>query len=74
MKYGSNAAFDLAAEREERDRQAKIAQASRALRGPGTMQCEDCEIDICRERRIAMPSATRCIGCQTRHEREAGDR
>ncbi|MGI8396354.1 TraR/DksA C4-type zinc finger protein [Agrobacterium deltaense] len=33
------------------------------------MQCEDCPNDIPRERRIAMPSATRCITCQTQHEK-----
>lgn len=69
MNFGSNAAFDLAAERCEQEREVKIAEASRALRGPGTTHCEDCGNDIARERRIALPSATRCIICQTLVER-----
>lgn len=69
MNFGGNAAFDLAAERTEQERETKIAAASAALRGPGTMECEDCGNDIARERRVALPSATRCIACQTRHEK-----
>ncbi|MCD4663146.1 TraR/DksA C4-type zinc finger protein [Agrobacterium sp.] len=69
MNIGGNAAFDLAAERAEQERETKIAAARLALKGPGTMVCEDCPNDIPRERRIAMPSATRCIACQTRHEK-----
>jgi len=71
MNFGSNAALDLAADRAEQEREATIAAASRSLRGPGTVQCEDCPNDIPRERRLAMPSATRCISCQTRLERRA---
>ncbi|MBD8686588.1 MULTISPECIES: TraR/DksA C4-type zinc finger protein [unclassified Rhizobium] len=69
MNFGGNAALDLAAERAEQEREAKIAAASAALRGPGTTVCEDCPNDIPRERRLALPSATRCIICQTRLER-----
>lgn len=71
MNLGGNAAFDLAAERTEQERETKIAAASRALRGHGTMVCEDCPNDIPLARRVAMPSATRCIACQTRLERRA---
>lgn len=69
MNFGGNAALDLAAERAEQERETKIAAASAALRGRGAMVCEDCPNDIPLERRIAMPSATRCIACQTRHEK-----
>lgn len=69
MNFGSNTALDQAAERSEQERESKIAEASRALRQMGTLQCEDCPSDIPRERRLAMPSATRCIHCQTRHEK-----
>ncbi|WCA60277.1 TraR/DksA C4-type zinc finger protein [Agrobacterium tumefaciens] len=68
MNFGSNSALDLAAERTEQEREAGIAAASRSLRGPGTTECEDCGIDMDRPRRIAMPSATRCVRCQTRFE------
>lgn len=71
MNFGSNAALDLAADRAEQEREATIAAASQSLRGPGTVQCEDCSNDIARERRIALPSATRCIFCQTLFERNS---
>ncbi|MDR6102778.1 phage/conjugal plasmid C-4 type zinc finger TraR family protein [Agrobacterium larrymoorei] len=69
MNFGSNAALDLAADRAEQEREATISAASRSLRGQGTIQCEDCPNDIPLERRIALPSATRCIFCQTLFER-----
>ncbi|HCJ70654.1 TraR/DksA C4-type zinc finger protein [Agrobacterium pusense] len=71
MNFGSNSALDLATERTEQERETAIAAASRSLRGPGTIQCEDCPNDIPRERRLALPSAIRCIRCQTRHEQKA---
>lgn len=74
MNFGGNAALDQAELRAEQEREAGIAAASRSLRSPGTLQCEDCPNDIPRERRIALPSATRCIRCQTRHEKEASRR
>lgn len=69
MNFGGNAALDQAAERAEQEREAGIAAASKALRVPGTMECEDCGNDIARERRIALPSATRCIVYQTKLEK-----
>lgn len=69
MNFGGNAAFEQADMRAEQEREAGITAASRTLRGPGTLQCEDCGIDIARERRIALPSATRCIQCQTMFEK-----
>ncbi|QSZ56879.1 MULTISPECIES: TraR/DksA C4-type zinc finger protein [Rhizobium/Agrobacterium group] len=71
MNFGGNAAFEQADMRAEQEREAGIAAASRTLRSPGTIQCEDCPNDIPRERRIALPSAIRCIQCQTRHEQKA---
>jgi phage/conjugal plasmid C-4 type zinc finger TraR family protein len=70
MNFGSNAAFELADIRAEQEREAKIAAASRAVRATGSAECEDCESEISKARRLAMPSATRCILCQTRHEQE----
>lgn len=69
MNFDGNAAFDRAAELAELERDTMIAASSRALRGPGLAQCEDCPNDIPRERRLAMPSATRCIRCQTIFEK-----
>ncbi|PZP54349.1 MAG: molecular chaperone DnaK [Agrobacterium fabrum] len=74
MNFGSNSALDLAADRTEQERQTGIAAVARTLRGAGTVQCEDCSNDIPRERRLALPSATRCIRCQTRHEQRQRDR
>jgi len=66
-----NAQFDLAELRTEQEREAQVAAAGKALRTVGAMACEDCAELITRERRLAMPSATRCISCQTRFERQA---
>ncbi|MDQ1196522.1 TraR/DksA C4-type zinc finger protein [Agrobacterium sp. SORGH_AS 787] len=71
MNFGSNAALDLASDRAEQEREASISAVSRSLRAPGTPECEDCGNDIARERRIALPSATRCIFCQTLFERNS---
>lgn len=69
MNFGGNAAFEQADLRAEQEREAAITAASRSLRSVGTIQCEDCPNDIPRERRIALPSATRCIVCQTKFEK-----
>lgn len=69
MNFGGNAALELAERRTEEEREAAIAIASRSLCKPGTMACEDCGNDIAPERRIALPSATRCIHCQTLFEK-----
>ncbi|HAU74421.1 MAG TPA: molecular chaperone DnaK [Agrobacterium sp.] len=74
MNFGGNAALELAEKRAEEEREAAIAAASRSLRTLGTMECEDCGNGIARERRLALPSATRCIACQTRFEKEASRR
>ncbi len=70
MNFGGNAAFEQADMRAEQEREAGIAAASLSLRSVGTIQCEDCSNDIPRERRLAIPSATRCIRCQTKHEQK----
>lgn len=54
----------------EADARARaIAQAQAALAGEGLDECEDCGLDIPDARRAALPSATRCVRCQTLHER-----
>jgi phage/conjugal plasmid C-4 type zinc finger TraR family protein len=67
----SNSAFDLAELRTEQERDAAIASAAQALRGIGADECADCSRPIDLERRKALPSATRCMTCQTRFERKA---
>lgn len=66
----SNAAYDLAAERAEMERDAGIAVAAIALKQPGSTECIDCGDPISTKRRLAAPFACRCIDCQTLFEAE----
>lgn len=54
-------------ELQQRDRAVRQIRSSMVLKGDE--YCQDCgdPIDVCR--RMALPSATRCIECQTLHER-----
>lgn len=61
--------FDVAQANEERSRDIALSKVVGALKGQGREDCEDCGEDIPDERRKAVPSATRCIGCQQRFER-----
>lgn len=63
-----NAAFDLAEKRAEEEREAGIAAASLALKETGSIYCEDCPAEIEPARRAALPSAKRCVDCQTLFE------
>ena len=67
-----NFARELGEERVERERDVAIARARSALRHPGADDCEDCGRPIGEARRQAMPSATRCIGCQEEAEGRKG--
>ncbi|MDQ0454640.1 TraR/DksA C4-type zinc finger protein [Rhizobium paknamense] len=67
----SNVHFELAEERVERERDAKVAAARAALKKLGEMQCLDCGLAIAPERRLAYPAASRCLDCQIHVEREA---
>lgn len=51
----------------ERDRQIQRAQAKLALEGEE--YCAECGEEIPAGRRAALPSATRCLPCQTAFER-----
>jgi len=64
----SSRLFDLAEQRVEEEREAAIAAASRSLQASGTRICAGCKTEISPERRAALPSAKRCIGCQTELE------
>lgn len=48
------------------ERERAIRAASAALAGAGTTDCANCGEEIPAARRKALPSATRCIGCQTK--------
>lgn len=53
----------------ERTRQIGIQRAAAALREEGTAECIGCGEEIEPARRAALPSARRCIDCQSRVER-----
>ncbi|QPL39370.1 TraR/DksA C4-type zinc finger protein [Erythrobacter sp. A30-3] len=68
MDFGERAveastAFDDA----ERDRAIQRVRQSIAMQGDP--DCAECGDPIEEKRRAAMPSATRCIGCQSAYER-----
>lgn len=71
MNFASNAAFDLAEQRIEEEREAAIAKSCAALRASGTEDCVDCGCTISIARRRVYPSATRCLECQEFAEKEA---
>ncbi|MBS7792196.1 TraR/DksA C4-type zinc finger protein [Roseococcus sp. SDR] len=58
--------MDRAAEISETWRQDAI-EAARP-RGAGSLECSDCGEEISPKRRQALPSATRCLACQSRQE------
>ncbi|PRA87937.1 molecular chaperone DnaK [Ochrobactrum sp. MYb29] len=64
MKIG-NFAHELADMRAEQEREAGIAAARNQLKQTGTFDCIRCGEEIETERRAAMPSARRCLDCQT---------
>lgn len=68
MNFG-NSLFDAAEIVAEQERQAGIDAARLDLKTMGSPECEDCPQLISRERRLAMPSAIRCVDCQARFER-----
>jgi RNA polymerase-binding transcription factor DksA len=57
--------------RDANKQQAKRAE-SRRMEGTYGL-CEDCGDAISAERLEYLPEATRCVGCQARRERSAGD-
>lgn len=63
MKTG-NAAFELADQLAEKEREAGVAMVRAAVSGTGETHCIDCGEAISPERRAALPSARRCIDCQ----------
>jgi len=66
----SNAAYELAELRVEQERDFAIITARAALKAQGAAECVSCEKPIGRARRLAMPSALRCVECQEFHEQE----
>jgi RNA polymerase-binding transcription factor DksA len=48
-----------------------VYQAQQALAQTGCADCKDCGEAIAQQRRLAVPSARRCIDCQGMHEMRA---
>jgi phage/conjugal plasmid C-4 type zinc finger TraR family protein len=67
----SSAHFEQAEARVEQERDAAVAGARANLEKAGSIECVECGQTIPERRRLAYPSATRCIDCQTEVEREA---
>ena len=59
---------DLASRTESRLNDMRVKATQAKLRGAGSADCRSCGEPIPEERRKALPSATRCAGCQTDHE------
>lgn len=70
MMEAGNKAHELADLRAEQERDAGIAAASAALVGDGSDICVRCGEEIEPERLAALPSARRCVDCQSKLERE----
>lgn len=65
----NNAALELADLRAEQERERGIKAAQQALLQEGRDDCVSCGAEIEPERREALPSARRCIECQTEIEK-----
>lgn len=61
--------YDHASEIEDRDREGAIIIAKKAIAHEGTLECVVCHCEIEAARKRALPSSTRCIECQERHEK-----
>jgi phage/conjugal plasmid C-4 type zinc finger TraR family protein len=73
MNFGERD-FDIAERRAEQERAAGIMRArqaaARGIVASGVGVCIDCGEPIEPARRAALPSAQRCIGCETFIERQ----
>lgn len=62
-------AIERAEEFEQRQRDAAVARIQQGLAGVGEEFCLGCGERIEEARRLALPSAKRCVDCQTKLER-----
>ncbi|MBB4955352.1 phage/conjugal plasmid C-4 type zinc finger TraR family protein [Agrobacterium vitis] len=69
-----NLRLELADELACQARDARLTEVRADLKKPGGADCVDCERPIPPARRLAYPSAIRCIQCQTITERRVGCR
>jgi len=77
-EVGADVEADLNAEPEAVELELDVAElraveaALTRLHEPDFGLCVDCEAEIPFARLSANPAATRCVSCQTRHEKNAG--
>lgn len=68
--HGVTDIFDQAQELEQAQREAAIAAAREHVgHGGSYSHCEECGEPIPHQRQQAAPGCTRCIDCQSMHER-----
>lgn len=63
-----NWGHEMALLRAEKERDAGIAAARNSLKLQGLLHCKSCKCEIEPERRAVLPSAIRCIECQSEFE------
>ena len=64
--------LEQASKLEQSQRDACIQTAHNAMTQPGQADCEGCGAPIPTQRRVAMPSAIRCVRCQQNFEFKKG--
>ncbi len=64
--------LEQASKLEQSQREALIQTAHNALAQPGKADCEHCGAAIPVKRRLAVPSAIRCVRCQQNFEFQKG--
>lgn len=64
----SNRDLEAAEASERQQRVHQLARVREGLESEGEMECVDCGALINSARRMAMPSARRCIDCQRKSE------
>lgn len=66
--------YELAAKLAENEREAALAavrgRINQASAGSVDGNCQDCGDDIGQARLAALPGASRCVSCQTVHEKK----
>jgi phage/conjugal plasmid C-4 type zinc finger TraR family protein len=72
MDFSSERAIEIAEAATSAMTARAIHAAKAGLAGEGCAECEDCGDDIPAARRAALPSARRCVGCQTAFESGRG--
>lgn len=60
---------DIAVVRRQVEELTQVETAQKRISAAEFGECEECGADIGLQRLLAVPHATRCIGCQSQHEK-----